>query len=87
ALRIFNDMIRNVGFENMMSSQSGNMQVDAMMATPALFSELLLQSHDNCLHLLPALPTEWPEGEIEGGWLLVAAISYHSNGHMDNLRR
>lgn len=66
ALRIFNDMIRNVGFENMMSSQSGNMQVDAMMATPALFSELLLQSHDNCLHLLPALPTEWPEGEIKG---------------------
>ena len=57
-------MIRQVGFENMMSHQSENFQVDAMMATPALFTELLMQSHDGFIHLLPALPAEWPEGEI-----------------------
>ena len=66
AIRIFNQMIREVGYENMMSSQSGNMQVDAMMATPALFSELLMQSHEDFIHILPALPAEWPEGEIKG---------------------
>ena len=66
AIHIFNEMIREVGFENMMSSQSNNFQVDAMMATPGLFAELLLQSHDGEIHLLPALPAEWPEGEVKG---------------------
>lgn len=66
AIRIFNQMIHDVGFENMMSNQSGNMQVDAMMATPALFTELLMQSHEDFIHILPALPAEWPEGEING---------------------
>lgn len=64
AIHIFNQMIRQVGFENMMSHQSENFQVDAMMATPALFTELLMQSHDGFIHILPALPAEWPEGEI-----------------------
>ena len=73
AIRIFNQMIHDVGYENMMSSQSGNMQVDAMMATPALFSELLMQSHEDFIHILPALPSEWPEGEING---LVARGGY-----------
>lgn len=66
AIGIFNDMICYSGYENMMSSQSGHMMVDAMMATPALFTELLVQSHDRVLHLLPALPAEWPAGEIHG---------------------
>ena len=49
-----------------MSNQSGNMQVDATMATAGLFAEMLLQSHDGFIDLLPALPTEWPEGKITG---------------------
>ena len=73
AIHIFNQMIKQVGFENMMSHQSNNFQVDAMMATPGLFAELLMQSHDGFIHLLPALPTEWPEGEINN---LVARGGY-----------
>ena len=45
---------------------SSNMQVDATMATAGLFAEMLLQSHDGFIDLLPALPTEWPEGKISG---------------------
>lgn len=59
-------MIEESGYENMMSNQSGNMQVDATMATSGLFAEMLLQSQEGFVHLLPALPTEWPEGRVEG---------------------
>lgn len=71
AIKIFNLMTKETGFENLMNSQPYNgewyrMQVDASMATPGVFAEMLLQSENDNLYLLPALPTEWPEGEIAG---------------------
>ena len=66
AIKIFNLMNKENGFENLMNSQVGEMQVDASMATPGIFSEMLLQCYDNSIHLLPALPAEWPEGNIKG---------------------
>lgn len=73
AMRVFNTMIREVGYENMMSNQSGNMMMDASMAVSGIFAEMLLQSQDGSLNLLPALPTEWPEGKVEG---LIARKGY-----------
>lgn len=66
AIDAFNTMIRQSGYENMGSNQSGNYQVDATMATAGVFAEMLMQSHDGTIHLLPALPTEWPEGKVKG---------------------
>jgi alpha-L-fucosidase 2 len=66
AVRIFNDMVRDTGFENLMTSQSGNMQVDGSMSTPGFMAEMLLQSHQGEIHILPALPFEWPEGSVRG---------------------
>ena len=66
AIKVFNLMNKENGYENLMNSQIGYMQVDASMATPGIFAEMLLQSDEKSIHLLPALPIEWPEGEIKG---------------------
>ena len=66
AIDAFNTMIRNSGYENMGSNQSGYFMVDAIMATSGVFAEMLVQTIDDNIYLLPALPVEWPEGQIKG---------------------
>lgn len=66
AMDIFNTMIAESGYPNLCSEQSGNFQVDATMATAAVFSNMLVQYEDDILHILPALPSEWPTGACKG---------------------
>jgi alpha-L-fucosidase 2 len=41
-------------------------QIDASLAIPGFITEMLLQSYGDHLFLLPALPEEWPEGQVKG---------------------
>ena len=68
--RIFSEMIAEQGVPNLMTFQhvpgQDNMQVDASMSTPGFMAEMLVQSHQGELRLLPALPPAWRAGKVDG---------------------
>ena len=42
------------------------MQVDGTLGVTAAITEMLIQSHEGVIDLLPALPDEWSEGKFDG---------------------
>lgn len=53
-------------YPNLFVDAHDQVQVGDMMGVPADMAEMLVQSQDSEIHLLPALPAEWEAGSLRG---------------------
>jgi len=66
ALEIFSYYIGHYCLPGLFAICSGTMQVDGSFGMSAAIVEMLMQSHEDKIHLLPALPESWGSGNING---------------------
>lgn len=66
AYKIFKGYIDKQCFPQLFAKCFTPMQVDGSLGVTAGINEMLMQSHEGVIDLLPALPDEWSSGEIKG---------------------
>ncbi len=66
AYRLFRNLVAQNTCTNLFSKCYTTLQVDGSSGCTAGIAEMLLQSHEGIIHLLPALPKVWSMGNIKG---------------------
>ena len=63
---IFKGYIKEQAYPQLFAKCFTPLQVDGSMGVSAGITEMLMQSHEGVIDLLPALPKEWGSGEFKG---------------------
>jgi alpha-L-fucosidase 2 len=66
AMDNLNYYIHNYVFDNLFAICSKSLQVDGSFGVSAAVAEMILQSHEDEIFFLPALPKFWKNGEVRG---------------------
>lgn len=66
ANKIFKGYIDEQCYPQLFAKCGKPLQVDGTLGVAAGITEMLVQSHEGAIDLLPALPDEWKEGRFEG---------------------
>ena len=66
AHELFADILLKRSMPNLFSVNSGIFQIDGNLGGAAAMVEMLMQSHNGVITLLPALPPAWSDGHITG---------------------
>ena len=66
ANKIFKGYIAEQAYPQLFAKCFTPLQIDGTMGVAAGITEMLIQSHEGTIHLLPAVPNEWNTGEFEG---------------------
>jgi len=64
--KIFKGYLKDQCFPQFFAKGGSVMQVDATFGTAGAIGEMILQSNEDYIDLLPALPADWTNGEIKG---------------------